>query len=76
MAFAIAVDADAGELHEVMLRTDGVAEAASRQPGWSLAASVLSLALIHPSAWKKNSANFAFWGFSEVREGSCNKYCN
>jgi hypothetical protein len=22
---------------------------------------------IHPSAWNKNSANFAFWGFSEVR---------
>ena len=22
--------------------------------------------LIHPSAWKGNSANFAFWGFSEV----------
>ena len=21
---------------------------------------------IHPSAWNKNSANFAFWGFSEV----------
>ena len=23
--------------------------------------------LIHRSAWNKNSANFAFWGFSEVR---------
>jgi hypothetical protein len=22
---------------------------------------------IHPSAWKGNSANFAFWGFSEVQ---------
>jgi hypothetical protein len=22
---------------------------------------------IHRSAWKGNSANFAFWGFSEVR---------
>jgi hypothetical protein len=22
--------------------------------------------LIHPSAWNRNSANFAFWGFSEV----------
>ncbi len=22
---------------------------------------------IHPSAWNWNSANFAFWGFSEVR---------
>jgi hypothetical protein len=22
--------------------------------------------LIHRSAWKGNSANFAFWGFSEV----------
>ena len=27
----------------------------------------LSLALIHPSAWTKNSANFAFWAFCEVR---------
>jgi hypothetical protein len=26
------------------------------------------LALIHPSAWNRNSANFAFWGFSEVRQ--------
>jgi hypothetical protein len=25
------------------------------------------LAPIHRSAWKGNSANFAFWGFSEVR---------
>src|SRR5215208_5786834 len=24
-------------------------------------------ALIHRSAWNRNSANFAFWGFSEVR---------
>jgi hypothetical protein len=23
-------------------------------------------ALMHPSAWNKNSANFAFWAFSEV----------
>jgi hypothetical protein len=23
--------------------------------------------LIHSSAWNKNYANFAFWGFSEVR---------
>jgi hypothetical protein len=23
--------------------------------------------LIHRSAWNRNSANFAFWGFSEVR---------
>jgi hypothetical protein len=23
--------------------------------------------VIHPSAWNRNSANFAFWGFSEVR---------
>src|SRR5215207_8132414 len=22
---------------------------------------------IHPRTWKRNSANFAFWGFSEVR---------
>jgi len=25
-----------------------------------------SEALIHRSAWNKNSANFAFWAFSEV----------
>src|SRR5215217_733003 len=25
--------------------------------------SSLLLALIHPSAWNRNSANFAFWGF-------------
>jgi hypothetical protein len=25
-----------------------------------------ALALIHSTSWKKNSANFAFWGFSEV----------
>src|SRR5215213_387926 len=28
----------------------------------------LLFALIHPSAWNSNSANFAFWAFSEVRE--------
>src|SRR5215203_4052559 len=27
----------------------------------------ISGSLIHRSAWNKNSANFAFWGFSEVR---------
>jgi hypothetical protein len=32
--------------------------------------------LIHRSAWNWNSANFAFWAFSEVRKESCNKYCN
>src|SRR5215208_7992332 len=25
------------------------------------------LAPIHPSAWNRNSANFAFWGFCELR---------
>src|SRR5918994_524868 len=30
-------------------------------------AAVRTLALIHPSAWKGHSANFAFWAFSEVR---------
>ena len=30
-------------------------------------ASALLPALIHRSAWNKNSANFAFWLFSEVR---------
>src|SRR5215210_3057330 len=27
-----------------------------------------SSCLIHRSAWNRNSANFAFWGFSEVRQ--------
>jgi hypothetical protein len=27
-------------------------------------------ALVHPSAWNRISANFAFWGFSEVRAKS------
>jgi hypothetical protein len=27
-----------------------------------------TFASIHRSAWNKNSANFAFWGFSEVRK--------
>ena len=31
--------------------------------------SVFLLALIHRNAWNWNSANFAFWGFSEVRTG-------
>jgi hypothetical protein len=31
-----ALDADAGELYDVMLRTDEVAEAANRQPGRGL----------------------------------------
>src|SRR5215217_1441050 len=29
--------------------------------------SASTLSAIHPSAWKGNSENFAFWGFSEVR---------
>jgi hypothetical protein len=29
------------------------------------------IASIHRSAWKKNSANFAFWGFSEVEPLLC-----
>jgi hypothetical protein len=33
----------------------------------SLAASALLIAFIHPSAQKRNSANFACIGFSEVR---------
>src|SRR5215208_2150483 len=28
--------------------------------------SALTPSSIHPIAWNKNSANFAFWGFSEV----------
>src|SRR5215211_7720749 len=39
-------------------------------------APALPYALIHRSAWNRNSAKFAFWGFSEVDEESCNKYCN
>jgi hypothetical protein len=35
--------------------------------GRGLAASALSLTLIHRSAWNRNSANFAFWAFCEVR---------
>jgi dipeptidyl aminopeptidase/acylaminoacyl peptidase len=35
------------------------------EPGL-LTAPALLLALIHRSAWKRNSANFAFWGFSEL----------
>jgi hypothetical protein len=42
---AVALDTDAGELYEVMLRTDGAAEAAGRQPGWGLAASAYLLPL-------------------------------
>ena len=33
----------------------------------SLFPSPASFLFIHPSAWKWNSANFAFWAFSEVR---------
>jgi hypothetical protein len=39
-------------------------------------AALLLLVLIHRSAWKGDSANFAFWAFSEVRKENCNKYCN
>jgi len=39
----------------------------SRRGSGSLAASALSLALIHRSAWKGNSANFAKTEFLEVR---------
>jgi hypothetical protein len=35
----------------------------------TLGASALLLTLIHRSAWNMNSANLAFWGFSEVEEG-------
>jgi hypothetical protein len=35
--------------------------------GRGLHALALLLALIHPSAWKGNSANFAFTEFQEVR---------
>jgi hypothetical protein len=35
-----------------------------------LAASALLLALIHPTTWKMNSANFAITAFSEVRPRS------
>ena len=35
--------------------------------GRGVAAPALLHALIHPSAWNRYSANFAFWAFSEVR---------
>src|SRR5215204_1063897 len=38
-----------------------------REGGWGRDAPVLLIALIHPSAWKGNSANFALTEFSEVR---------
>jgi hypothetical protein len=31
-----------------------------------LGGNALPLALIHPIAWNRNSAKFAFWAFSEV----------
>jgi hypothetical protein len=34
----------------------------------------LALEPIHQSAWNKNYANFAFWGFSEVRLSGSAKY--
>src|SRR5215208_6426453 len=39
---------------------------------WPLTDSRASL-VIHPSAWKWNSANFAITEFSEVRQESCTK---
>jgi hypothetical protein len=48
-----------GEAPEVEL-SDGTFEPGLLRPGHLLA-------LIHRSAWNRNSANFAFWGFSEVR---------
>jgi hypothetical protein len=33
----------------------------------------LPAVLIHRSAWKLNSANFAFWGFYEVRRDNLPK---
>jgi hypothetical protein len=42
-----------------------------------MAPSLLLHSLIHRSAWNTNSANFAFWGFCEVRRhgvlGSSNR---
>ena len=41
---------------------------------------VVRFTLIHRSAWKKNSANFAFWAFCELRHNgvlrSCASLCN
>jgi hypothetical protein len=44
-------------------------KARGQEESSSLAASALSLALIHPGAWKVNSAHFAFTEFSETRGG-------
>jgi hypothetical protein len=35
-----------------------------------MALALPALTLIHRSAWNTNSANFAFWAFSEVRIAS------
>ena len=43
------------------------AAAYQHEEGRGLTASTLLFALIHQSAWNTNSANFAFWGFSEVQ---------
>jgi hypothetical protein len=44
---------------------------AKRENGTNMRPAILlfavALASIHPSAWNRDSANFAFWGFSEVR---------
>jgi hypothetical protein len=39
----------------------------SEDLGYDVPPLLLLLALIHRSAWNRNSANFAFWGFCEVR---------
>jgi hypothetical protein len=41
-----------------------------------LAASAFLFALIHRSAWNRNSANFGLTEFYEVRQVRCNNYCN
>src|SRR5215216_6923768 len=49
----------------VFLRARG-----SASQGRGIVAPALLFALMHRSAWNRNSANFAFWGFSEVRQES------
>jgi hypothetical protein len=39
---------------------------ASERLGYDARPLLVLRALIHWSAWNRNSANFAFWGFSEV----------
>src|ERR687889_2384560 len=55
----------ASEPYEEVARARGVSVACIRLN--VIAIRCRAYSLIHPSAWNINSANFAFWVFSEVR---------